>query len=45
LRQTWAVRPPEWRHALLGYFGAHKYAVLTHGRARWEEVKAGRVEL
>lgn len=44
-RATWAARPPEWRHAFLGYVASHRYAVLAHGRQRWDEVKAKRVEL
>lgn len=45
LRQAWEARPAEWRYALLNHCRSHQYAVLTHGRARWEQVKAGRVEL
>lgn len=45
MRQAWESRPPEWRHAFLGYIKSHTYAVLAHGRARWEEVKEGKVEL
>ena len=40
LRETWAARPPEWRYALLGYVKIHAYAVLTHGRARWQRLLA-----
>lgn len=43
--QTWAVRPPEWRHSLLNYCRSHRYPLLTHGRARWELVKSKEVEL
>lgn len=43
--QTFAVRPTEWRHSLLGYVRSHHYALLTHGRARWELVKKGECEL
>lgn len=45
LRGEWAVWPPETRHAFLGYIGSHKYAVLTHGRARWERVKRKECDL
>lgn len=45
LVQTWAVRPPEWRHALLNYCRSHRYPLLTHGRARWELVKRKEAEL
>ena len=45
LVQTWAVRPPEWRHALLNYCRSHRYPMLTHGRSRWERVKKGEAEL
>lgn len=45
LRQTWAVRPPEWRYALLTYCRQHRYAVIQHGRARWDLVKKGEAEL
>ena len=45
LISTFAVRPAEWRHALLRYLHTHRYAVLVHGRARWEQVKAKEVEL
>lgn len=44
LLDTFAVRPPEWRQALLAYLATHRYAVLARGRARWEEIKAGRIE-
>lgn len=42
---TFTVRPPEWRHAFLHYVAAHRFAVIAHGRARWELVKAREVEL
>lgn len=45
LLETFAVRTPEWRHELLNYVATHRYAVVVRGRARWEEVKAGRIEL
>jgi len=45
LRLTWAVRTAEWRLVLLHYISTHQYAVLTHGRARWEQVKTKEVEL
>ena len=45
VRQVWAVRPPEWRHAFLNYVGTHRYALLTHGRARWESYKAKEIDL
>ena len=45
LSQTWGMRDPEWRHALLAYIATHRFALLTHGRARWEDVKGKKVEL
>lgn len=45
MRETWAVRPPEWRHSFLGYVGTHRFALLSHGRARWDLVKKRQVEL
>lgn len=45
LRQTWTVRTPEWRHSFLSYVGTHRFALGSFGRARWAEVKEGRVEL
>ena len=45
VRQTFAVRPSEWRHSLIAYLRSHRYAVLTHGRARWEAIKKKAVEL
>lgn len=38
-------KPPEWRHALLGYFATHGQAAVVHGRARWELVKRQEVAL
>lgn len=40
-----AAWPAEHRHDFLNYLRAHRYTVLTFGRARWESVKAGEVEL
>jgi hypothetical protein len=45
MRQTWEARPVEWRNAFLAYIRMHRYAVLTHGRARWDGVKEGAVAL
>ena len=45
LISIFGVRPPAWRMALLNYLGTHRYAVLVHGRARWEDVKARRIDL
>lgn len=42
---TFAVRPHEWRMDLINYINTHRYAVLVHGRARWEQVKTKEVEL
>lgn len=43
--QTSNVRTPEWRFAFLHHIRTHAYAVLVHGRARWESVKKGTVDL
>lgn len=43
--ETFTIRPPEWRFAFLQYIDTHSYAVLVHGRARWELVKKKEVEL
>ena len=45
LRQQWGAWPPETRFGVLAYLATHRYAALTHGRARWELVKKGEVEL
>jgi hypothetical protein len=45
LLTTFPQRTPEWRQAYLDYFRSHRHAVLVHGRARWEQVKAKAVEL
>jgi hypothetical protein len=45
LIETFAARPPEWRHAFLSYIETRRYAVLVRGRARWERVKRGECEL
>jgi len=45
LLETFAVRPPEWRHAFLHHVHSRRYAVIVRARARWEAVKAGRAEL
>ena len=42
---TMESRPAEWRHGFLTYLRSHSYAVLAHGRARWEQVKAREIEL
>lgn len=39
---TW---PPEQRHDFLNYVRAHRFTVLTFGRARWEQVKKEEIEL
>jgi hypothetical protein len=36
---------PEVRFAFLDYLRAHRYPVLVHARARWQDVKDGRIEL
>lgn len=38
-------RPIEFRQDFIAYCGTHRFAVLAHGRARWEQVKDGRMEL
>ena len=43
--QTAAVRPQEWRQEFIHYIMTHHFAVVTHSRARWEEVKSGRATL
>lgn len=45
LRGEFSVWPIEMRHAFIGYLRSHRYAVLTFGRARWDGVKKGTVEL
>lgn len=40
-----AAWPAEQRHEWLNYLRSHRYTVLTFGRAKWDDVKAGRVEL
>jgi hypothetical protein len=42
---TFAVRPIEWRQALVRYLRTHGYSVIVHARARWELVKKKEVEL
>lgn len=42
---TFAARPPEWRFAFLQHINTHSFAVLVHGRARWELVKSREAEL
>lgn len=42
---TAAVRTPEWRQAFIRRAAAVRYAVVVAARARWEDVKAGRVDL
>ena len=43
--QLFAVRPPEWRFGFLQHIASHSYAVIVHGRARWERVKSQEIEL
>ncbi len=43
--ETFASRPPEWRHEFLSYLGTHRQAALVFARQRWEQVKSGGVEL
>lgn len=45
LYAEWQAWPPEIRHSFLGYIATHRYPVLAHGRARWEQVKEGKVDL
>ncbi len=41
----YATRPPELRQDFVNYCGTHRFAVLSHGRARWEQIKTKAVEL
>jgi hypothetical protein len=43
--ETFRVRPPEWRRKLVATVARRRQPLLVHGRARWEQVKAGTVEL
>lgn len=45
MMETFAVRPREWRFALLAYINTHRLPLLVHARSRWEGVKKGTVEL
>lgn len=45
LLSQFAARPVEWRQRFVRYVNAHRLALLVHGRARWEQVKAKAVEL
>jgi hypothetical protein len=42
---AWQTWPDETLHALLNYVRSHLYAVVTHGRARWERVKKKEIDL
>jgi Tfp pilus assembly protein PilP len=41
---TFAARPPEWRHAFVEHVRHRRFAVVAHGRARWEACKKGEIE-
>lgn len=45
LLSTFAVRPIEWRQAFVRHARTHYYSVLSHSKARWEQVKSKGVEL
>lgn len=45
LLATIGVRPQPWRQEFAHHLVAHRYAVLVHGRARWERVKSKEAEL
>jgi hypothetical protein len=42
---TFAARPPEWRSAFVDHIRSRRFAVVVHGRARWEAVKNKEVDL
>ena len=42
---TYRERPDSWRQQFVRWIGTNTFAVLSHGRARWELVKKGEAEL
>jgi hypothetical protein len=39
-----AEKPAAWRQGFVRYVASHSFAILAHGRLKWEHVKAARKE-